>query len=139
MAKKYIPLNFDTVKTCRLSKRKSRFSLDRLGKPFSGGDFRSFIRSLPDTLASRDLKAIAKAIVTARRKKRPVLLGMGAHPIKVGISPVIIDLMKREIITAVAMNGACIVHDFELALIGHTSEDVDTELCKGTFGMAEET
>jgi hypothetical protein len=139
VAKKHIPINFDKVKTCRLTRRKSRFSRDKLGKPFAGGDFKGFLKSLPDTLASHDLTEIGKAIANARRKNRPVILGMGAHPIKVGISPVIIDLMDKDVITAVAMNGACIVHDFELALIGHTSEDVDSELCKGTFGMAEET
>ncbi len=64
---------------------------------------------------------------------------MGAHPIKVGLAPIIIDLMKNNVITAVAMNGACIIHDYELSLMGHTSEDVDIELCRGTFGMAEET
>jgi hypothetical protein len=64
---------------------------------------------------------------------------MGAHPVKVGLSPIIINLMENRVITAVAMNGACIIHDFELSLMGHTSEDVDIELCKGTFGMAEET
>ena len=64
---------------------------------------------------------------------------MGAHPIKVGLSPIIISLMENNVLSAVAMNGACIVHDFELGLIGRTSEDVDVELCRGTFGMAEET
>ncbi len=139
MTKKHVPISFEKVRTCSLKKRKSKFSRDKLGKPFTGGTFSSFLDSLPDTLASRDLIEISKAIVKARKKGRPVVLGMGAHPIKVGLTPVIIKLMEKNIITAVAMNGACIVHDFELSLIGHTSEDVDTELCRGTFGMANET
>lgn len=139
MTKKHAPISFKKVKTCSLKKRKSKFSSDKLGKPFSGGTFCSFLDSLPDTLASRDLIEISKAIAKARKKGRPVVLGMGAHPIKVGLTPVIIKLMEKNIITAVAMNGACIIHDFELSLIGHTSEDVDAELCRGTFGMANET
>jgi hypothetical protein len=139
VAKKYVPLSLKNVKTCSLGRRNSRFTHYKHGKPFSGGSFNKFLESLPDVLASRDFREIVSAIVTARKKGKPVVLGMGAHPIKVGLNPVIIDLMKKDLITAVAMNGACIVHDFELALIGRTSEDVDMELCRGTFGMAEET
>lgn len=139
MSKKYKALSFKNVKTCRLKSRKSKVDLDRVGSPFSKGSFKDFTNSLPDTLAARDFKETRSAIVKARKKDRPVILGMGAHPIKVGLSPVIIHLMERSVITAVAMNGACIVHDFELSLMGHTSEDVDVELCRGTFGMAEET
>lgn len=127
------------VRTCRLGSRKSKVRLDKLGTPFEQGTFTEFLDSLPDILAAKDLRAVANAIVTARKKNRPVILGLGAHPIKVGLSPVIISLMVKGAVTALAMNGACIVHDFELSLMGHTSEDVDTELCKGTFGMAEET
>ena len=114
-------------------------SLDKVAKPFAEGSFRDFIDSLPDILSAADFKSAVSAIVMARKKDRPVVLGMGAHPIKVGLSPIIINLMEKGVITAIAMNGACIVHDYELALIGHTSEDVDVELCRGTFGMAEET
>lgn len=117
----------------------SKVHLDRVGRPFSGGNFKSFLDTLPDILAVKDFKAVVGAILRAKKNGRPVILGMGAHPVKVGISPVIINLMENNIVTAVAMNGACIVHDFELSLMGHTSEDVDIELCKGTFGMAEET
>ena len=99
----------------------------------------SFLGSLPSFLAASDLKAVVRAVVEARRNDRPVVLGMGAHPIKVGISPLIIDLMNRGVITAVAANGACIIHDFELSLSGRTSEDVAAELCTGRFGMAKET
>ncbi|MBI5409186.1 MAG: hypothetical protein HZA14_07460 [Nitrospirae bacterium] len=139
MSNKYSPISLKGVKTCKLESRKSKVRLDKVGKPFAGGSFRDFIKSLPDVLAAEDFKAVVSAIVKARKKDRPVILGMGAHPIKVGLSPIIINLMEKGVITAIAMNGACIVHDYELSLMGHTSEDVDVELCRGTFGMAEET
>jgi len=137
--KNYKPLSFRNVKTCRLKTRKSKVALDKVGKPFRAWSFRSFLDTLPDTLAAKDFREVVTTIIQARKKERPVILGMGAHPIKVGLSPIIIHLMESNVITAIAMNGACIIHDFELAITGHTSEDVDVELCKGTFGMAEET
>jgi len=137
--RKYSPISLEKIKTCRLTGRKSKFTRDKLATPFTGDSLNEFINGLPGVLAANDFRQVVRAIVKARKKNRPVILGMGAHPIKVGLSPVIIHLMKNEVITAVAMNGACIVHDYELSLIGRTSEDVDTELCSGAFGMAEET
>ncbi len=138
--RKYRPLSFKKVKTFSLIRRKSKVSLSILATPSSKGDtVKSFINKLPHVLAVNDFIATVKAVVSARRNKRPVVLGMGAHPIKVGLSPLIIDLMKQDIITAVATNGACIIHDFELSFAGHTSEDVGEELSKATFGMAKET
>lgn len=139
MPKKYIPISLERVKTYTLKQRKSKVRLDDLGTPFKGGSFKDFLNSLPQILAAKDFKEVVEAIVKAKKSNRTVLIGMGAHPIKVGLSPIIINLMENNVISAVAMNGACIVHDFELSLIGHTSEEVDVELCKGTFGMAEET
>jgi deoxyhypusine synthase len=89
-----------------------------------GALFRRFLNSLPDILAVKSLREVVQAIVKARQRGRPVILGMGAHPIKVGLNPILVDLIKRGIITAVAMNGAVIIHDFELAYLGHTSEEV---------------
>jgi deoxyhypusine synthase len=136
---KYKPISLDRVKTCKLKTRKSKVRLDKVGRSFCGGSFRDFLNSLPDILAVKDFKSVVDAVIKARRNDRPVILVMGAHPIKVGLSPIVINMMESRVITAIAMNGACIVHDFELSLMGHTSEDVDIELCKGTFGMAEET
>jgi deoxyhypusine synthase len=138
--RKYRPVSLKKVRTYSITGRKSKVSLSILATPSSKGDtFRSFIEKLPHVLAVNDFMATVKAIVKARQNKKPVILGMGAHPIKVGLSPVITDLMKKNIITAIATNGACIVHDFELSFIGHTSEDVGEELNKATFGMAKET
>ena len=134
------PLDIRKIKTIPLSGRKSRVEIGFAAKPLpAGSGFSDFWQSLPDALAARDLKTVAEKIATARLEGRPVVLGMGAHPIKVGLSPIIIDLIERGIITAVATNGAAIIHDFELAFIGRTSEDVAEELSKGTFGMARET
>jgi hypothetical protein len=138
--KRYKPVSLKKVKTYPLEKRKSKVYLSAVARPPVKGDsFRTFLDRLPDILAARDFKGVVRAIVKAREKDRPVILGMGAHPIKVGLSPVIIDLMGKNVITAIAGNGACIVHDFELSSVGHTSEDVGKELCAGTFGMAAET
>ncbi len=138
--KKYRPVSLKKVKTYSLGKRKSKVSINAFATPFNKGNtFKDFITKLPDILAVNEFKSTVHSIVKARQNNRPVILGMGAHPIKVGLSPVIIDLMKRDIITALATNGACIIHDFEISYIGKTSEDVQAELQKGTFGMAKET
>ncbi len=138
--KKYKPISLKSVKTYPLKKRKSMVSLHTLATPPVRGDsFMGFMNKLPRILAVNDFMGTVQAIVKARKNRKPVILGMGAHPIKVGLSPVIIDLMKKDIITAIATNGACIIHDFELSFAGYTSEDVVEELSRGTFGMAYET
>jgi len=138
--KRYRPISLKKLKTYPISSRESKVDIQLFAVPYKrGGSFKSFIDTLPSFLATSDFRAITHAIVQARKSDRPVVLGMGAHPIKVGISPVIIDLMRRGVITAVATNGACIIHDFELSLTGKTSEDVAGEICTGRFGMARET
>lgn len=138
--KKYRAASLKKIKTYPIQTRNSKVSRNAFAiPPVKGETFKSFIEKLPDILAAKDFRRTVKAIVRARNDDRPVVVGMGAHPIKVGLSPVIIDLMQRDIITALATNGACIVHDFELSFTGKTSEEVDTELCKGTFGMAQQT
>lgn len=128
------------IKTYSVKGRESKVRTDDFARPYKkGARFSDFLSSLPNILASRHFKDVAAAVVQARKDKRPVMLGMGAHAIKVGLNPVLIDLMERGIITSLALNGAGIIHDFELALIGRTSEDVDKEILTGAFGMAEET
>ena len=134
------PINASDLKTYPLKKRHSKVRLLDFVTPWKrGGSFATFYSGLPDILAVKTLRAVTQAIVKAHRKRRPVIVGIGAHVIKVGLAPIITDLMERGIITAVAMNGAGIIHDFELALMGHTSEEVDAEIDEGRFGMAEET
>jgi hypothetical protein len=134
------PIDLARVRTYPLRRRTSKVAAAALGRvPSPGMRVRDFIHGLPDILAARDLRAVAQTIATRHRAGRLVVLGMGAHPIKVGLSPLIIDLMERGILSAVAANGACIIHDFELAFHGATSEDVGPGLDTGSFGMAEET
>ncbi|MGH7854362.1 MAG: hypothetical protein ACREP3_13030 [Candidatus Binatia bacterium] len=134
------PLDFSKVRTYTVTKRFSKVQTALLGKKVKkGASVRSFLRGLPDILAAQNLTAIARKIAQSKRTNKTVLLGMGAHPIKVGLSPLIIDFMKRGIIHAVALNGAGVIHDFELAYMGETSEDVAAALQDGSFGMGEET
>ena len=134
------PINVSDLKTYPLKKRHSKVRLSDFATPWRRGkSFSTFYSGLPDILAVKTLRAVTHAIVKAHRKRRPVIVGIGAHVIKVGLAPVITDLMARGIVTAVAMNGAGIIHDFELAFLGHTSEEVDAEIDDGRFGMAEET
>jgi hypothetical protein len=104
-----------------------------------GGSFLKFLETLPAILAGETFKAVVSAIVIARQRGKPVILGMGAHPTKVGLNPILVDLMRKDVITAVAMNGAVVIHDFELAYQGQTSEEVEAEIDSGRFGMAEDT
>ncbi len=134
------PINVTRLKTYPLRRRHSKVNVDDLAVTWQrGGSFKKFLDSLPGILAVSTFRAVVQAVVKAHRRKRPVIVGMGAHPVKVGLGPLLVDLMERGIVTAVAMNGAVIIHDFELALMGHTSEEVDAEIDSGRFGMAEET
>lgn len=141
MARKiFRPLNFAKAKTYPLTGRSSLVRKHLLGRPTRKGvRLSSFIGGLPDILAARSLKEIVARTVRAHKGNKTIVIGMGAHSIKVGLSPLIIDFMKRGIVSAVALNGAGIIHDFELAFAGATSEDVAASLQDGSFGMAEET
>jgi len=128
------------VRTVPLARRQSLVAAPSLGRPVQAGmTVRGLVARLPDILAARDLRRAVERIARALRRDRLVVLGMGAHPIKVGLGPTIVDLIERGRLDAVAMNGACLVHDFELAWNGRTSEDVGPGLERGTFGMARET
>lgn len=133
-------VDFSTIKTYPLSQRKSKITQEMFAHPMEkGGTFSDFFHGLPDILASKDIKEIAKIVAESHKNKKLILLGMGAHPIKVGLSPFIIQLMEAGVLRGIAMNGAGIIHDFEISMVGHTSEDVAEELTKGSFGFAEET
>ena len=134
------PLSLDGVTTYPLAARKSKLHRGQLGRPHRrGASFASFVSGLPQVLAADTLRELASAILRARARRRPIVWGLGAHVIKVGLAPVLIDLMRRGFVTGIALNGAGIVHDFELAVAGATSEDVPAGLAEGQFGMARET
>jgi hypothetical protein len=138
--KRFRPLDLAKVKTYPLKRRLSKVRHDLMGKKVvTGMSVRSLVSGLPNILAAENLKEIARKLAKTHRAGRTVALAMGAHPLKVGLSPLIVDFMERGIISAVAMNGAGIIHDFELASTGRTSEDVAASLKDGSFGMAEET
>lgn len=128
------------MRTVSLAERTSKVHVEDFGRPHvPGASVSSFLERLPRFLAASHLLEIAERVVAAKRNGRPVIVGMGAHVIKVGLSPILIDLMDRGFVTALAMNGAGIVHDYEIALAGRTSEDVDASLPDGRFGVTAET
>jgi deoxyhypusine synthase len=104
-----------------------------------GGTLTDFLNSLPRILAGKGFGEVVERIAHAARRKRMVLLGMGAHPIKVGLNPILINWMEQGVLKGIGMTGAGLIHDVEVAMVGHTSEDVDEELSRGTFGMVRET
>jgi hypothetical protein len=135
-----IPLDRHRLRTTSLKERQSAVRVSAFGSPHCLGDsVASFLEKMPEFLGARDLMALAHAVVEARSRGKVVLISMGAHVIKVGLSPIVIDLLNEGWVSAVATNGAGMVHDFEIACAGHTSEDVETALATGDFGMATET
>ena len=136
----YEEFDLSGVKTYPLASRKSKARAEDFARPFArGGSFKSWFESLPAILGARDLHRVVQAIGHAHARGAGIIWGIGAHVIKTGVSPVLIDLMARGYVSALAMNGAGVIHDFEIALSGATSEDVDEALGPGRFGMAEET
>ncbi len=134
------PIDLGRVKTYALADRPSKVGTPEFAGVWApGGTFSAFLERLPRALAASDLRAVIAAIVTAFREQHPVIFGMGAHVIKTGLSPIVVDLMQRGILTGVALNGAGIIHDLEVAMTGRTSEEVGPALDDGSFGMAEET
>ena len=123
-----------------LSERPSKVAYDSFAKlPRRGGSFRAFFEGLPRLLAAKNIHHLAETLAQAHAGRRPVLALLGAHVLKVGLSPLIVDWIEKRIITAVAMTGSGIIHDFELAFSGQTSEEVAQALAEGSFGMARET
>jgi hypothetical protein len=134
------PLGFEKVRTYPLATRRSKVTVRDFARPVGHGvSLAQFLASLPRILAADDLRAVVAAIMRARRQRKPVLWGLGGHVIKVGLGPVLIDLIRRGFVSGIAITGAALVHDFEIALAGNTSEDVEAALGRGRFGMAEET
>ncbi|MCL4558798.1 MAG: hypothetical protein M1491_09300 [Deltaproteobacteria bacterium] len=134
------PIDLKRVKTSSIKTRKNKVKVADFSLPYKKGwTVRQFLDSLPRILKTEELRASAEAIVTAQKNNRQVILAMGDSVIKVGLSPLVVQLMESGLITAVAMQGAGVIHDTEIALIGETSEDVAVTIKDGSFGMAEET
>lgn len=134
------PIDLSGLRTVSLHDRGGKVQFKDFAKPYQAGSgISGLIASLPHILAGDSLRAVIDAIDAAREKQKPIIWGMGGHVIKCGLAPVLIDLMQRGFATAFAMNGSASIHDFEIALAGHTSEDVEAALPDGRFGAAEET
>ncbi len=138
---KYKPVDLRQVKTYPLAERKNKVVMarDKAGAICAGMKVSDLLSVLPRQLGAEALLGVIDAVVTARAKGKPVIMAMGAHVIKCGLQPVLKSLIDADIVTAVALNGAGPVHDYEISLIGETSEDVGAVLHEGHFGMAEET
>jgi Deoxyhypusine synthase len=136
----YEEFDLSAVRTYPLSSRPSKVRVRDFAAPFQrGSGLAGLMASLPEILAGADFRAVVAAIRDARRDEHGIVWGLGAHVLKTGLSRVMLDLMERGFVSAIATNGAGIIHDFEIALNGGTSEDVDAQLGQGRFGMAEET
>jgi hypothetical protein len=136
---RYGEFDFGRVRRYPVADRPSKVKVADFALPTASGRLEDFLDSLPNILAGRDLRRLVEGIREARRREKPIIWGFGGHVVKVGLAPILIDLMGRGFVTALATNGSGVIHDFELALFGRTSEDVDRELSTGAFGMAEET
>jgi hypothetical protein len=134
------PIDLSSVKTYQLASRPSKVSAEDFASPIGEGDsLRAFLDKLPRILAVESLREVTARMRRARELGKPIIWGIGGHVVKTGLAPIIIDLMDRGFVTAVAANGSVLVHDTEIALVGSTSEDVDATLGSGDFGAAEET
>ena len=138
--KTYQPLDFSGLNTYSIHGRYSKVTVDNFAKPLApGSTLKEFIASLPEQLLGLDFPELVGRLAASHENGRPIVVGMGAHVIKVGLNPILIDLMERGIISAIALNGAGIVHDTEIAMVGRTSEEVGDVLGSGAFGAAKET
>jgi hypothetical protein len=134
------PLTFEGLKTVPIDARGGKVRVEHFARPYSkGGGIAQWLDSLPKIIAGESFQGVVEALRRARDQKRAVLWGMGGHVVKCGLADVLLDLMRREWVTGFVMNGAASIHDFEIAIAGQTSEDVEAVLPDGRFGAAEET
>ncbi|CAN5712278.1 hypothetical protein BH24ACI2_BH24ACI2_00460 [soil metagenome] len=134
------PISFDEINTYELASRPSKVTVRHFAEPIEINDsLKDFLDKLPNILAVQSLRELARQIRRAKELNKPIIWGIGGHIVKTGLAPVIIDLIKRGFVSAIASNGSVLVHDTEIALVGFTSEDVDASLGKGDFGAARET
>jgi hypothetical protein len=136
----YEPINLEEINTYELRQRPSKVTVKDFAAPVSADDsLKNFLEKLPNILAVQSIREIAKAIKRAKELNKPIIWGIGGHVVKTGLAPILIDLMERGFVSAIASNGSVLVHDTEIALVGFTSEDVDATLGEGNFGAAKET
>ena len=138
----YVEADLSAVRTVPVGLRPNKVRAEEFASPpgvAGGRSFGAFLAALPDVLVARDVEAVVEAIAAAVRRERGVVVMLGGHVVKTGLAPVLVDLMRRGVITHLAMNGSAAIHDYEIARFGGTSEDVAAGLRDGTFGMAEET
>ncbi len=134
------PINLEEINTYELASRPSKVTVKDFAEPISGDDsLKGFLDKLPNILAVQSIREIASRIRRAKSLGKPIIWGIGGHVVKTGVAPIIIDLMNRGFVTAIAGNGSVLVHDLEIGLVGFTSEDVDATLGDGDFGASKET
>src|SRR6204780_2302365 len=134
------PLTFEGLKTVPIDARGGKVRVEHFARPYAkGGGMAQWLDSLPKIIAGESFQGVVTALTRARELKRAILWGMGGHVVKCGLADVLLDLMRREWVTGFVMNGAASIHDFEIAIAGRTSEDVEAVLPDGRFGAAEET
>jgi hypothetical protein len=134
------PIDLSKIATYPLASRPSKVGVSDFAQPVKAqSSVKEFLNGLPNILAASDLRRLAESIREAKRRGRAIIAGLGGHVIKTGLAPVLIDLMRNGFVSAFAMNGSAMIHDFEIAMVGSTSEDVDATLGSGSFGGAEET
>ena len=134
------PYDLSKIRTYPLKDRPSKVGVGQFARPhIKRGSVSEFLEGLPNILGAQNLRDLAHAVVQARASSKAIIWGLGGHVIKTGLGPILIDLMDRGLVTGLALNGSSVIHDYEIALIGSTSEDVETQLERGDFGMAEET
>lgn len=134
------PLSFEGLKTVPIDARGGKVRVADFAAVYKkGSSVTGWVETLPKILAGESFPSVVEALRRARDQKRAILWGMGGHVIKCGLAGVLLDLMRRGWVTAFVMNGAASIHDFEIAIAGQTSEDVEAVLPDGRFGAAEET
>ena len=136
----FAPIDLEKIKTYELASRPSKVTIADFAAPIESEDsLKDFLAKLPDILAVKSLREIAAQIRRAKKLNKPIIWGIGGHIVKTGVAPVLIDLLEKGFVSAIASNGSVLVHDAEIALVGFTSEDVDQTLGAGDFGAARET
>ncbi|MBX7172394.1 MAG: hypothetical protein K1X72_15615 [Pyrinomonadaceae bacterium] len=134
------PINLEEINTYELASRPSKVTVKDFATPISADDsLKEFLDKLPNILAVQAIRELAQRIKKAKSLNKPIIWGIGGHVVKTGLAPILIDLMERGFVSAIAGNGSVLVHDTEIALVGFTSEDVDASLGEGDFGAAKET